>query len=232
MGISSTVAAVSPPVTIKGQPSLTGASSTGAAVPQLFYLGGEYCPFCAAERWPIIIAMSRFGTWSKLGNTESSTHTGEIYQGTQTFTFLKAHYSSPYLSFSSVEAYTNQWSNSAGFYTPLQTPTKAQDAVFKKYDSAKYIPGFTTQQDGSIPFVDINNEYLIAGASFTPSLLAGQSRTQIATGLKDPTSPVTDAIVATANYLTASLCKVTGNQPGNVCSSKGVMAAKKAMGIK
>ena len=131
-----------------------------------------------------------------------------------------------------MEAYTNQWSNSAGFYTPLQTPTKAQDAVFKKYDSAKYIPGFTTQQDGSIPFVDINNEYLIAGASFTPSLLAGQSRTQIATGLKDPTSPVTDAIVATANYLTASLCKVTGNQPGNVCSSKGVMAAKKAMGIK
>ncbi len=232
VGINSTVAAVSPPVTIKGQPPLTGKSSTGADVPELFYLGGEYCPFCAAERWPIIIAMSRFGTWSKLGNMESSTHPGEIYQGTQTFTFLKAHYSSPYLAFSSVEAYTNQWSNSLNFYTALQSPSKAQDAVFKKYDTAKYIPGFTTQQNGSIPFVDINNEYLIAGASFTPSLLAGQTRTQIAAGLKDATSPVTDAIVANANYLTAALCKTTNNQPGNVCSSKGVMAAKKAMGIK
>lgn len=232
VGITSSVAAVTPPVKLSKQPAFTGKSSTGATVPQVFYLGGEYCPFCAAERWATIIALSRFGTWSGLGNMISSTHSGEIYPGTPTFTFLRAHYKSTYVAFSSVEAYTNQWSNSLGFYTPLQTPTSTQKVNFKKYDSSKYIPGFTAQQDGSIPFINVANQFLVAGASYTPSLLAGQSRTQVAAGLKDPTSPVTDAIIATANYLTAAICQATKDQPGNVCSSAGVMAAKTALKIK
>jgi hypothetical protein len=232
VGVTSSVAAVSPPIKLKGQPALTGKSSTGATVPLVFYLGGNYCPFCAAERWATIIALSRFGTWSGLGNMVSSTHPGEIYPGTATFTFQKARLRSPYLAFSEVEEYTNQWSNSLGFYTNLQKPNKAQLANFKKYDTSTYIPGITSSQNYSIPYYSIGNRFLISGASYTPSLLANQTRDQIATGLKDPTSPVTDAIITTANYLTAALCTVTKNKPGGVCTSPGVMAAKKALGIK
>ncbi|MGH9019491.1 MAG: DUF929 family protein [Acidimicrobiales bacterium] len=231
VGVTSTVAAVTPPTPIKGQPLLASASG-GKTLPEVFYLGANYCPFCAAERWSTIIALSRFGTWHKLGTMESSTHSGEIYPGTPTFTFEKATYSSPYLTFAEVEEYTNQWSNSAGYYTSLQKPTASQLANFKKYDTSKWIKGYTSQQDYSIPYYSFGNEYLVGGSSFTPALLASQSRNQIAAGLKDPTSPVTAAIISTANYLTAATCVLTKNQPGSVCMSAGVKAANKALGIK
>ena len=232
VGVTSTVAAVTKPITLKGQPLLTGTSSTGATLPKVFYLGSEYCPFCAAERWPTIIALSRFGTWSGLGDTISSTRTGEAYPGTPSFTFWKANFTSTYLTFSGVEQNTNIWSNAIGNYTPLQTPSKAELANFKKYDTSKYIPGSNVQQNYSIPYLSIGNQYLISGASYTPAALANLTRSQIASSLSDPTNPVTQAIIADANLQTATFCTLTKNLPASVCSSKGVMAAKKVMGIK
>ncbi|HEX8036257.1 MAG TPA: DUF929 family protein, partial [Ktedonobacterales bacterium] len=29
--------------------------------PQILYIGAEYCPFCAAERWSLIVVLGRFG---------------------------------------------------------------------------------------------------------------------------------------------------------------------------
>ncbi len=43
-----------------------------ARKPQVAYIGAEYCPFCASERWPMVIALSRLGTFSGLGLTTSS----------------------------------------------------------------------------------------------------------------------------------------------------------------
>ncbi len=229
VGVTSTAVPVSPPIPLSKQPALVD-SATGK--PELFYLGAEYCPFCAAERWPLILALSRFGTFKNLGDMESSTKTGEVYPGTPTFTFVKSTYTSPYLSFKSIEQFTNVWDNATNYYTPLQTPSKPEEAVFQKYDTSKYIPGITSAQDGSIPFITIGNQYLVAGASYTPQLLAGISRETIAGGLSNATNPVTVAIVATANYLTASICSITKDHPGSVCSSKGVAAAKKVLGIK
>jgi len=31
------------------------------------YIGAEYCPYCAVERWPLIVALNRFGTLTNLG---------------------------------------------------------------------------------------------------------------------------------------------------------------------
>ncbi len=232
VGVTSPVATITAPIPLKGQPALTGKSSTGATLPKVFYLGGEYCPFCAAQRWSTIIALSRFGTWSGLGNMASSTLTGEIYPGTPTFTFVKATYKSKYLVFSGVEQYNNVFNTALNFYSPLQKPTAAERANFKKYDTSKYIPGITAQQDYSIPYMSIGNRFLISGSSYTPATLANLTRAQIASGLSDPTSPVTDAIIASANYQAAAFCSLTKNQPGNVCTSGGVMAARKAMGLK
>ena len=46
------------------QPPLT--ARTGKKKPELLYIGAEYCPYCAASRWPLIIALSRFGTFKGL----------------------------------------------------------------------------------------------------------------------------------------------------------------------
>ncbi len=72
---------------------------------------------------------------------------------------------------------------------------------------------------------------LISGASYDPQILAGLSWSAIAGGLSDPTNPVTQAILATGNYMSAGICQATKGQPGSVCQSSGVQAAAKALGI-
>jgi hypothetical protein len=52
---------------VTGQPALTADGK-----PEVLYMGGEYCPFCAAERWALAAAVSRFGTLSGLSLIHSS----------------------------------------------------------------------------------------------------------------------------------------------------------------
>jgi hypothetical protein len=59
---------------------------------------------------------------------------------------------------------------------------------------------------------------MISGASFSPQILQGKTWSQIATALKDPSSPIAKAIDGTANYITAAICKTTGNQPASACT--------------
>ncbi|MEM3791396.1 MAG: DUF929 family protein, partial [Candidatus Micrarchaeaceae archaeon] len=40
--------------------------------PAVVYIGAEYCPFCAAERWALIIALMRFGNLSNISYMVSS----------------------------------------------------------------------------------------------------------------------------------------------------------------
>jgi len=225
VGITSGATPVSAPVAITGQPPLTFKDSNGNAKPGFLYYGAEYCPYCAAERWPVIAALSRFGTYTGLGITASSAT--DAYPNTPSFTFFKSSFASEHLVVQAVESYTNI-PTPAGAYTTLMKPTKVQTALVTKYDTAKFL---NSSQSGGIPFIDMGNQFLISGSSFSPSILAGLSRSEIAQGLDDPTNPVTQAIVATANYITAAICKTTGGQPGNVCTSKGVKAAADAMKI-
>ena len=121
------------------------------------------------------------------------------------------------MDFQAVEEATNQVVN--GSYQTLQTPTAAQSALMAKYDSA-----------GSIPFLDIANKYVVTGASFSPQVLQGLSREQIAAQLSDPSSPVAQAIDGTANDITAAISNVTGNQPSSVSSSAAIAAIAKTLG--
>ena len=92
---------VNPPIIVQGQPPITIDGKT----PAMLYYGAEYCPYCAAERWAITAALSRFGTWSDLKITASS-HT-DVDAGTHTFSYHGATLSSPYLAFKAVEAVSN-----------------------------------------------------------------------------------------------------------------------------
>ena len=225
VGITSPSVPVSKPTQIKGQPALTFTDPAGGAKPGVLYVGAEYCPYCAAQRWAVVAALSRFGTFTNLGITQSSAK--DVFPNTQTLSFYKATFSSPYLVFQGVEQSSNVSDPTTG-YKKLQALTKAQAALINKYDTAKFLQGASP---GSIPFLDIGNQFLSAGSSYSPSILSGLSRSDIASNLSDPTNPATQAIVATANYLSASICATTKQQPSAVCGSKGVTAAAKAMGL-
>src|SRR5580700_3456801 len=58
---------------VTGKPTtISGSALTSSGKPEMFYMGAEYCPYCAAERWAMIVALSRFGTFSGLSTVHSS----------------------------------------------------------------------------------------------------------------------------------------------------------------
>jgi hypothetical protein len=210
---------VSPPIKLKSQDPL----SIGGKSPAMLYYGAEYCPYCAAERWGVVAALSRFGTWSNLKITASS-HT-DVYAETHTFSFAGATFTSPYLTFASVEAYSTV-PIAGGGYATYQSPTKEEEAIIT--GGQKYIPGTTPGQIG-FPFINIGNVAIISGATYNPGILASLTWADIAGGLDDATNPVTQSIVGTANYISAAICASTKDTPSSVCSSPGVKAADKSL---
>ncbi len=213
---SATLDAVGSPTAVSLPERVTGGSILRGAdgKPVITYVGAEYCPFCAAERWALAVALTRFGSFSNLSGTHSSG--SDVYPDTQTLSFYGSTYSSPYLTFQPVEEATNQIVD--GTYQSLQTPTAAQSKLLATYDS-----------EGNIPFVDIGNTFVVTGASYSPQVLAGLSRSEIASQLRDPSSAVAQAIDGTANDITAAICSVTGNQPSSVCDSPAIQAIVKKL---
>ena len=195
-----------------------GAPLTANGKPEMLYMGAEYCPYCAAERWAMIVALSRFGTFSGLQTIHSAAANGagdaEPYPNTPTWTFAHSTYTSKYLTFTPVELQTNIPDTASGTYTNLQTPTNAQQALLTKYDIAPY-----TSEAGAIPFIDFGNKYVSIGASYNPGVLAGLSWSTIAADLSNPNSAVAKAVDGTANYITAAICQLTGNQPASACTA-------------
>jgi Domain of unknown function (DUF929) len=227
VGTASSSGSVAPPTVISGQPPLV----LNGKSPSMLYYGAEYCPYCAAERWAMVVALSRFGTFSGLKITASS-HS-DVYAETHTFSFYGSTLTSPYINFVPIETYSNvPLANGNGDeYQSLQAPTKQEAQIITKYSSSKYVPNASTAGGVSFPFIDIGNRVIISGASYNPALLLGASATwsEIAGNLDDPTNPATQAIVATANYITASICAVSPHAPASVCDSPGVKAAAKSL---
>jgi hypothetical protein len=193
---------VSPPTVI------SGAALTADGKPRVLYIGAEFCPYCAAERWAVVTALSRFGTFTGLGVTSSSST--DVYPSTATLSFHGATYDSSVLSFTGLEQ-TSNIADASGGYTPLDTVPAADSALLVKFD---------TQQ--SIPFVDFGNKYMVVGSSYLPDSLKGLTQTQIAADLMTPSSAVAQNVLGAANMISAVLCKMTDNQPAAVCSSSAV----------
>lgn len=192
---------------------ITGAPLTAGGKPEVLYMGAEYCPYCAAQRWALIVALSGFGTFSGLAATHSAAKDGaghaEPYPNTPTFTFVHASFTSQYLTFTAVEMQTNIPDPSTGGYTTLQTPTAEQQALLSKYDAA---------YQGAIPFIDLGNRYLSVGASFDPAALSGLTWDQIAADLHEPSTRVAKSVLGAANHLTAAMCALTNDQPATACT--------------
>jgi hypothetical protein len=188
--------------------AITGATLTGAtSKPEVFYYGAEFCPYCAAQRWPLIIALSRFGTFSGLETTSSSS--SDSYPNTVTFTFRGATYTSQYVDFRAVET-TDRDRN------PLQSPTASEQQLISSYDSG-----------GTIPFIDFANKYAATGAMYSPDTIGGMSWLAVRDSLKQPDSTQARAIIGSANLITAAVCKATGDKPAEVCSSATIQNLEK-----
>jgi Domain of unknown function (DUF929) len=181
---------------------INGAPLTSNGKPEVLYIGAEFCPYCATERWPMAIALSRFGTFSPLRGIHSSST--DIPASIPTLTFYKSTYTSKYLTFVPVETTTTDKTQ------PLQVPTSAQTKLWQQYD----------QQ--TIPFVDFGNKYVIGGVSYAYQLLQGRTWSQIAAALSDPSNPIAQGAVGSANMITAAICKITNNQPATVCDAAPV----------
>jgi hypothetical protein len=216
VGVTSPDAPTTPP-TATGNTSLWQSSAAGAR-PVVFFYGAEFAPYAAAERWPVVVALSRFGTFSALGLMQSASSVG--FSDTATFTFWQARYSSIWVDLQEVERYSSLNPTGGGFL-PLQTPTARQAASVAVYDSS------TT----TFPLLDIANHYVLVGSSFTPSVLEGLSQSDVAADLLIPASPVAQAILASANEITAAICTVTGQRPAAVCGAHGVDLADAKMDI-
>ena len=186
---------VSKPVTTINGPALTANGK-----PEMLYIGAEFCPYCAAMRWSMAIALSKFGTLSGVHGIHSSPT--DTDPNTATLTFHKSGYSSPYLVFTPVE-------NETVDHTLLQAPTRAEQQIWNRYDPNSY------------PFIDVGGKYMIT-IIYDPAVLAGKTWSQIASALHDPSSPIAQGADGAANYLLAAMCKTTGNTPASACGLSAV----------
>jgi hypothetical protein len=197
---ASTLAKVGAGATVAGTiKAVTDTPLTSNGKPEVLYIGAEFCPFCATERWAVAVALSRFGTFSPLHGIHSSAT--DTPASIPTVTFYKSTYTSKYLAFTPVET------TEVDKTKTLQTPTSAQSALWQKY----------TQQ--GIPFVDFGNKYVISGASYNYQVLQGKTWAQIAADLQDPSTDIAQGADGAANQITAAICKLTSNQPATVCAS-------------
>ena len=173
--------------------------------PLTLFVGGQFCPFCASMRWPLVKALSRFGTFSGLGQMHSQSGT-DGFASIASYDFAHATYTSDLLTAHLVEV-----ADANG--NPLQQPSDDDMDLVNRFDP-----------NGSIPFVFIAGTY-VAQLPYSPQLLVGQTFQQI----RDQASAANPGDVGTAidteaDAITAAICKVDGGKPDNVCQTPAMRA--------
>jgi uncharacterized protein DUF929 len=174
--------------------------------PELLFIGAEFCPICATERWPMTVALSQFGTFSNLHQTRSAKRDSNI----ATLSFYGSTYTSPYLTFTPVETLTNIPKGNS--YIPLQNLTNAQTTLWEEVSKAVGV-------NVGYPFVYFGGKLVLDTAQFSPEDLLGKNFTQIADDVGNNDTTIGADIDASAAAFTKYLCTMTGDKPANVCDA-------------
>ncbi len=177
---------------------------TAGGKPEMLYIGAEFCPICATQRWPMVVALSHFGTFSNLQQTHSAVSDGNI----PTLSFYGSTFTSPYLTFTPVETTTNQ--PSGGYYKPLEMPTAAQNALWQANS-----PNGTE----TFPFIDIGGKWLLQTSQFPATELEGKSFNDILGSVGNNNNTIGASIDASAAVLIQRICTVTGQRPAATCAA-------------
>ncbi len=159
-------------------------------------------------RWPLVKAMSRFGTFSGLGQINSQQGT-DGFNSIGSYDLTKATFTSDYVTLRMVEVADVNGN-------PLQRPDAETTALLNQFDP-----------QGSIPFVFVGGSY-VAQLPYSPALLQGKSFQQILDDVNS-TNPgqIGQAVDAEADGITAIICKTDGAQPPSVCGQAGIQALTK-----
>jgi thiol-disulfide isomerase/thioredoxin len=185
-----------------GEPLLEGGR------PLVFFMGAEWCPFCASERWALVEATSRFGKWSGLGELRSR-EGQDYFPSLPTYDLTQATYTSRYINLRHKELATVDGD-------PLQKLGSFEETLVDEYD-----------ERGSIPFLFASGppgRYTVE-LGFSPGLLTGQTFASLheEVAAAAPT-PAVEAIRGQADAITALICKLDGKQPANVCAKGSIPA--------
>jgi hypothetical protein len=177
-----------------------------AGTPLVFFMGAEWCPFCASERWALVEATSRFGKWSGLKELHSRSGQ-DFFPSLPTYDLTRATYTSDYISLRHVEVATVDGE-------PLQKLGHFEEGLVDGYDKL-----------GSVPFLFASGSpgrYTVELA-YSPSLLEGQSFAALREGVAvGASTPAVEAIGGEADALTALICKLDGQEPASVCAEGSI----------
>lgn len=171
--------------------------------PILVYVGADYCPYCAIQRWSLVMALMRFGSFTNLEYMVS----GE--DNLATFTFSASSYHSSYLVFQPYEVEDNGGA-------PLATLPSNYTYSFTYAGCPSGTAGVNCRK--SYPFLNFADEYVVRGAFVSPLVLGTKNWTQIISSIEAGDS-LGRQIKQGANVITAVICKTTGNNPSSVCNS-------------
>lgn len=213
---NATLEAVGLPANVAVPDNVTPSIATAATNGVVSYVGAQYCPFCALQRWALLVALSKFGTFTHL-DSEILSSSSDVYPHLASWSFIGAKYSSAYFTFDPTEL-TSSARSASGAYAPLESMSPAQKLAFKRYNP-----------QGSLPFVDVGNHYVTLGASASPSVLEGLTLAGIGRDLSFASSPVAQAVDGTANYLIAALCTMVQGATPPICATHVIRAASKAL---
>ena len=162
----------------------------------VFFMGAEYCPYCAAERWAIVRSLQKFGQWDGLKQTISAAR-DEPFLNLPTYDFTQATYTSPHIEFLSREIKDRD-------FRPLQKLLKSEEKLVHKFNPEK-----------EIPFLLVGGRFTQIGSGFTPKIFIGHTFRQTETELKKVESEIRKTIDDEANIISALLC-ISG-LPSEVC---------------
>jgi len=166
----------------------------------VFFMGAEYCPYCAAERWAIVRSLQKFGQWDGLKQTISAAR-DEPFLNLPTYDFTKATYTSPHIEFVAREIKDRE-------FNPLQKLLKTEEKLLRKFNPKK-----------EIPFLLIGGRFSQIGSGFTPKIFIGHTFRQTETELKKVESEIRKTIDDEGNIISALLC-VSGLPP-ELCKEAG-----------
>jgi len=166
----------------------------------MFFMGAEYCPYCAAERWAIVRSLQKFGQWDGLKQTISAAR-DQPFLNLPTYDFTKATYNSPHIEFVAREIKDRE-------FKPLEKLLKTEEKLVRKHNPKK-----------EIPFVLIGGRFVQVGSGFPPKIFIGHTFRQTETELKKIESEIRKTIDEEANVISALLC-VSGLPP-ELCKETG-----------
>jgi len=166
--------------------------------PTVVFVGGEFCQYCAVERWALIVALNRFGNLTGLHYMTSAADEGDY----ATFSFVGSSYSSNFISFRPFEAADRS-------QAALQTVPSNYTTVWDNYG-------------GGYPFMDFGNTYVLSASIIAdPSIITGMNWTSIISNIQSGGS-AGQVILQAANTISAVICKITNNEPGSVCTANPI----------